>query len=95
MATITIDANPALVTATDTGENVVVFGSDFNDVMSSPVTAMIEIVTGTFSFNSMGNTAATGASYTTAGTKVLVTFKNSSGISFKATTINDAFKISI
>ena len=94
MALIILDANPALVTATDTGENVIQFGSDFDAALSSPVTAAIEIVTGTFNFNSMGNTAASGASYTTAGTKVLVTFKNASGISFKATTIGDSFKVS-
>lgn len=93
MATIILDANPATVVLGDTGENVIKWGDEFNDSMSSPVTAGIEIVTGTVNFNTMGNAAASGASFTTAGTKLFVTFRPGSGISCKATTINDSFKV--
>ena len=94
MATITLVANPALVTAGDTNENVIVFHPNFNDSMDGVLTAAIEIVSGTINFNTDGQPAANGASYTTAGTKFIVSFKNSTGISFKAASAADQFKVS-
>ncbi len=94
MATTTLVANPALVTAPDTNSNTIVFDAVFNDIMSPINVATIEIVSGTFKFNTMGNSAAGGASYTTAGTKLVVSFKSNTGIQYQATTAGDTFRIS-
>lgn len=94
MATITAIANPQLVTAPDTNENIVVFHTNFNAGLKPVTVAHLEIVSGTFNFNSFGQAAANGGSYTTAGTKVDVSFDPRTGISFKATGVANTFKIS-
>ncbi len=94
MATITAVANPVTVTAGDTNENVLVFHPNFIDNMNGILTATVEIVSGTIKFNTAGQAAANGASYTTAGTKFIVSFKNATGISFKAASAADQFKVS-
>ncbi len=93
MATIILDANPATVTLADTGENVIQWTADFNDVLVGVCVATIEVTTGTVNFNTMGNTAASGAAVAS-GSKIVVSFRPGSGISCKATTINDAFRVS-
>lgn len=96
MATITLQANPALVTLGDTNENVIVFNPVLmGGLPGGPLTAAVEIVSGTVNFNTEGQPAANGASYTTAGTKFIISFRPSQGISVKATNIGDSFKISI
>ena len=94
MATLVITANPAMVSLPNTSENVIVFDPSLVQGVSSPTTAIIEIVTGTVNFNTQGQPAANGASYTTAGTKFPLTFRFTDGISVKATTAGDSFKIS-
>ena len=94
MAKITIIGNPATVALPDTAENVIVFDPSLSQGVPSPTTAIIEIVTGTVNFNTQGQPAANGASYTTAGTKFPLTFRFTDGISVKATTAGDSFKIS-
>lgn len=95
MATITIVANPALVTPGNTSENIVKFDSALQEMWPPLVTATVEIVTGTINFNTSGQPAANGASYTTAGTKFIVSFRPSDGLSVKAGSATDSFKISV
>lgn len=96
MATIILTANPALCTPGNTSENIVKFDSAFNNSMGSGyVTATVEIVSGTLNFNTCGQPAANGASYTTAGTKFIVSFRVSEGLSVKAGAASDSFKISV
>lgn len=94
MATITLVANPATVVLPNTSENVIVFDPMLTQGVGGSPTAGIEIVTGTVNFNTKGQPAANGASYTTAGTKFVLTFDFQNGISVKATTAGDSFKIS-
>lgn len=95
MATITAAANPALITPGNTSENIVKFDSALQVGWPSLVTATVEIVTGTLNFNTGGQPAANGASYTTAGTKFIVSFRPAEGLSVKAGSATDSFKISV
>lgn len=95
MATITLGANPALVTPGNTSENVVVFDPVMQAGWPGFVTATVEIVTGTLNFNTAGQAAANGASYTTAGTKFIVSFRPADGLAVKAGSATDSFKISV
>jgi hypothetical protein len=95
MANITLAANPALVTPGNTSENVVYFDTSLQAGWPGLVTATVEIVTGTINFNTGGQPAANGASYTTAGTKFIVSFRPLDGLSVKAGSATDSFKISV
>ncbi len=97
MATITLTANPALCTPGNTSENIVKFDPAFNNSFpgNGLVTATVEIVSGTINFNTCGQPAANGASYTTAGTKFIVSFRVHEGLSVKAASATDSFKISV
>jgi hypothetical protein len=97
MATIILTANPALCTPGNTGENIVKFDPAFNNSIPGNgfVNAAIEIVSGTINFNTNGQPAANGASYTTAGTKFIVSFLAHEGLSVKAGSATDSFKISV
>lgn len=93
MATLVVTANPATVSLPNTSENVIVFDPSLVQGIPSPATAGIEIVSGTVNFNTQGQPAVNGSSFTTAGTKFFVTFRFTDGISVKATTAGDSFKI--
>ncbi len=93
MATITALANPVTVTAGDTNENVLVFHTNFNGTLKDVNTATIELLSGSVNFNSEGQAAANGSQLTTANTKIIVSFTNKKGISFKAASAADTFRV--
>lgn len=95
MADITIVANPATVTPGNTSENIIYFDPSLQSGWPGLVTATVEIVSGTINFNTGRQPAANGASYTTAGTKFIVSFRPADGLSVKAASATDSFKISV
>jgi len=94
MATYTLVSNPSTITLQNSSENTLVWNAVFNPTMKDINVATIEFRSGTgVAFNSCGQLAANGATLSTAGDKLVVSFTNRDGIAFKGTT-GDVFRIS-
>lgn len=91
MATITALGNPVTVTAPDNGENILVFHTNFNRTLKDVNTATVTLKTGTVNLNTCGQAAANGAQLATADEKLVFSFDNVNGISFKCAAAGNTF----
>lgn len=91
MASIAVIANPELVESTDANPTDLDIQYDFPRLAQF----QIEVVSGTFNFNTEGDASSDDASYT-AGEKVILTLNaNEQKISFKAANSGETFKIAL
>lgn len=95
MADVAVETIPALITAADTTDNVLIFDEVLEPLLTNPQRiAFIEIVTGTFRF-SVGAAITGDEPQYTEGEKLPVTFTDELDLHFKATTNGDQFKLTV
>ena len=90
---IEIKSNPALITSTGTGNTEIYFSDELDQTFRTVNLAFIEVVSGSFNFNTNGTASSTNGTYVN-GDKLMVTFGNGKKLSYKAGASSQTFKIS-